>query len=88
MAVEHDNRKVVHHRCGYPFLASVIDRFRHRPALVVEYRDGRPGVNSIPLYHCPRCAQELRLWWEGPDVQSGVGVDEELREDETPMALP
>lgn len=87
MAVEHDTPKLVHHRCGYPFLTRVIGRFNYSSALVVEYRDGRPGVNSIPLYHCPRCSQELRLWWDGPDEQESSGVDEGLREDETPLAL-
>ena len=88
MAVEHDTPKLVHHRCGYPFLTRVIGRFSSSPALVVEYRDGRPSVNSIPLYHCPRCSQELRLWWDGSETQVYGGVDEELREDETPLALP
>lgn len=88
MTVEQDTPKLVHHRCGYPFLTRVIGRFGYSPALVVEYRDGRPGVNSIPLYHCPRCCQELRLWWDGPNAHTGGDVDEERREDETSLALP
>jgi len=87
VAVEQDTPKLVHHRCGYPFLTRVLGRFNYCTALVVEYRDGRPGVNSIPLYHCPRCRQELRLWWDGPQRQESDGVDEELLGDETPVAL-
>jgi len=83
---EFEGRKLVHHRCGSPFLTQVIGRFSWTPAIVVEYRDGRPGIESIPLYHCPRCQGELKLWWDGPDVQ-GDGVDEELSGNETSLAL-
>jgi len=81
-----DGRKLVHHRCGYPFLTQIIGRFSWTDAIVIEYRDGRPGMVSIPLYHCPCCHLELKLWWDGPAVQSD-GVDEELPGNETSVAL-
>ncbi len=45
-------------------------------ALVVEYRDGRPGVVSLPLYHCPQCGKPLRLWWPvGETTEDGGNAD-------------
>lgn len=86
MSDDFDGRKLVHHRCGYPFLTQVIGRFSWTSAIVVEYRDGRSGIESIPLYHCPCCQGELKLWWDGPDMQDD-GVDEELSGDEISLAL-
>lgn len=64
MAVQQANGRLVHHRCGYPLLARVLGRFEWGNAVVVEYRDGRPAVDSMLLYSCPGCGGELKLWWQ------------------------
>jgi hypothetical protein len=53
--------KLWRHGCGYPLRATV--RGRVGDAVVVEYRDGRVGGVSLPLYHCPKCGKPLSLWW-------------------------
>lgn len=66
--------KLWRHGCGYPLWATV--RGRVGDAVVVEYREGRTGVMSLPLYHYSRCGKLLRLWWPvttGGDARTGGG---------------
>jgi len=70
-------RKRMKHACGYPL--HVITSLLYLPTLGtggdrsdvvvhVQYRALRAEgeAPSLPLYHCPRCGQELRLWWDAP----------------------
>ena len=54
--------KLVHHRCGYPLWAVVLERFNG--VTVVNYRDQSPL--GLLVFVCPRCAGALQLWWEVP----------------------
>jgi len=55
--------KVIRHRCGYPLRIASLG-FVGETAVVVIYREATHF--SLPLYHCPRCGEELRLWWDAP----------------------
>jgi hypothetical protein len=55
--------KVIRHRCGYPLRIASLG-FVGDEAVVVIYREA--AHFSLPLYHCPNCGEELRLWWDAP----------------------
>ena len=69
--------KRMKHGCGYPFyvVASLLYlptlgmcSARSEVVVHVQYRALRAEGESpsLPLYHCPRCGEELRLWWNAP----------------------
>jgi hypothetical protein len=71
-AVQVGSEKLVHHRCGYPLRARVIDVLEWcpawrtaytPPAVVVNYRDTKGHV----VFLCPKCGKLLQLWWELED---------------------
>jgi len=74
-AVQQQHGRLVHHRCGYPLVAFVGERLEWSGMVVVSYRDGRRGVDSLFVYHCPDCGGELKLWWH--DHQERGGGDEQ-----------
>jgi len=54
--------KLVHHRCGYPLWAVVLERFNG--VTVVNYRD--QGPQGLIVFVCPGCGCPLQLWWQVP----------------------